>query len=56
MQRLLRPAFSVMVLAAALGLASVASAQERWSAYDAKAFSSAQKQGKTIFVHVHAEW
>lgn len=53
-----RPGYliALVLLAAALILPQGALAEGRWKPYDAKVFSRAQKEGKTIFVSVHADW
>ncbi len=46
----------LVLLAAILVLPQAALALDGWKPYDAKAFTQAQKDGKTIFVVVHADW
>ncbi len=47
---------ALFLLAAALVLPRAAFAGGLWKPYDGKAFASAQKDGKTIFVAVHTDW
>ena len=53
-----RPGYliALIVFTAALVLPQAALAEAPWKPYDAKAFTQAQKDGKTIFVSVHSDW
>ncbi len=55
MRRLMRLA-ALTLFAAALIFPQASFAENQWRAYDGKAFAQAQRDGKTIFVHVHAHW
>ena len=47
---------ALFLLAAALVFPQAAFAEGPWKPYDAKAFTQAKKDGKTIFVSVHTDW
>ncbi len=45
-----------LFLLAVVALPQAALAEGKWKPYDSKAFTQAQKDGKSIFVAVHSDW